>query len=282
MLLVSDLPEIVWHLAGGRAPAWLLGAKVAALCLFLGSTLAWRALQPLRPYAVVLLVLFGALGATAMVRDTAWFQRSFNKQGVSFVVDYLALYVLDTGVALAVIAALWFLKRHRSEFFLVVGDLDAPIERVRWLGIRGGELWTRFAFIFAFAAGLCVLIPTVLVLRPSPDTLLRALPLLPAVILFSAVNAFTEEVYFRASFLATLQETIGRAHTLLITIVFFGLAHYLHGSPPGIMGAAMTGFLAYLLGKSMLETKGMLWAWFIHFVPDVVVFASYAILFVRK
>lgn len=252
MLLVSDLPEIVWHLAGGRAPAWLLGAKIAAL------------------------------GATTLVRNTAWFQRSFNSEGVSFAVGYLALYVLDTGVALAVIAALWFLKRRRSEFFLVAGDLDAPIERVRWLGIRGGEPWRPFAFIFAFAAGLSVLIPTVLVLRPSPETLLRALPLLPAVLLFPAINAFTEEVYFRASFLATLHETIGRAHTLLITMVFFGLAHYLYGSPSGILGAAMTGFLAYLLGKSMLETRGMLWAWFIHFVPDVVIFASYAILFVRK
>jgi membrane protease YdiL (CAAX protease family) len=282
MLLVSDLPEIVWHLAGGRAPAWLPGAKIAVLCLFLGSTLAWRTLQPLRPYAVVLLVFFAALGATTLVRDTAWFQSRFNDAGVSFVVGYLALYVLDTAVALAVISSLWFLKGRRSEFFLVAGDLGAPIQRVRWLGIRGGEPWKPFAFIFAFAAGFCVLIPTVLALRPSSETLLRALPLLPAVLLFSAVNAFTEEVYFRASFLATLHETVGRAHTLLITIVFFGLAHYLYGSPSGIPGFAMTGFLAYLMGKSMLETRGMLGAWFIHFVPDVVIFASYAIVFVRK
>jgi hypothetical protein len=39
----------------------------------------------------------------------------------------------------------------------------------------------------------------------------------------------------------------------------------------------MTGFLAWLLGKSVLETKGLLWAWFIHFLPDVVIFYSYAI-----
>jgi hypothetical protein len=43
----------------------------------------------------------------------------------------------------------------------------------------------------------------------------------------------------------------------------------------------MTGFLAWLIGKSMLETGGFLWPWFIHFVPDVVVFASYALLRVQ-
>ena len=34
--------------------------------------------------------------------------------------------------------------------------------------------------------------------------------------------------------------------------------------------------LAFLLGKSMLETRGMGWAWFMHFVPDVFIFFSYA------
>ena len=58
---------------------------------------------------------------------------------------------------------------------------------------------------------------------------------------------------------------------------FFGLAHYLYGSPSGVIGFLMTGFLAWLLGKSMLETRGLFWAWFIHFLADVIIFASYAI-----
>ncbi len=44
----------------------------------------------------------------------------------------------------------------------------------------------------------------------------------------------------------------------------------------------MTGFLAWILGKSMLETRGLLWPWFIHFVPDVVIFASYAVLWTGR
>jgi len=68
---------------------------------------------------------------------------------------------------------------------------------------------------------------------------------------------------------------------MLITITLFGLAHYLYGSPPGVLGFLMTGFLAFLLGKSMLETRGLAWPWFIHFLPDAVIFFSYAVVFVQ-
>ena len=67
----------------------------------------------------------------------------------------------------------------------------------------------------------------------------------------------------------------------MIAAVFFGMAHYLYGSPPGVAGFLMTAFLGWLLGKSMLETKGILWPWFIHFLSDVVVFLFYAVTFVR-
>jgi hypothetical protein len=32
-------------------------------------------------------------------------------------------------------------------------------------------------------------------------------------------------------------------------------------------------FMGWLFGKSMLETKGFFWAWFLHFVSDVLVLA---------
>ena len=43
----------------------------------------------------------------------------------------------------------------------------------------------------------------------------------------------------------------------------------------------MTGFLAWIMARSMLETRGMLAPWIIHFLPDVVIFFSYALLFAR-
>jgi hypothetical protein len=81
--------------------------------------------------------------------------------------------------------------------------------------------------------------------------------------------------------LSTLSQVIGKNNALLINVVFFGMAHYLYGSPPGIIGFMMTGFLVFLLGRSMIETKGFLWPWVIHFMPDLVIFFSYAIIWIR-
>lgn len=84
MLVVSDLPEIVLHHAGSKPPAGFAWAKLALLLLFLGLTLAWRALRPLLGYAVVLSALVAALNLTSLVRGTGWFQSRFNSPGVSF------------------------------------------------------------------------------------------------------------------------------------------------------------------------------------------------------
>ncbi len=280
MLVVSDLPDILITYLGGSPPAWLFWAKSGFLLLFLGLTLVWKGIRPLWQYAVALLTLFLALGLTSLVRGTAWFQSSFNYAGVPFFTGFAAIMVLDLLVAFAVIAALWLMKRNPASFFLVKGRLDAPIEPTRWLGIKSGESWKVFGWIFTAAAALGVFIPTILGIAPSGATVLRALPLLPAALLLAAVNAFTEEAYYRSSLLSTLFEPIGKTHTLLIVVTFFGLAHWLYGSPPGLLGFLMTGFLAWLIARSMLETKGFVWPWIIHFVPDVVVFFSYALLFV--
>jgi hypothetical protein len=58
--------------------------------------------------------------------------------------------------------------------------------------------------------------------------------------------------------------------------VFFGIGHDC-GVPYGVAGVLMATFLGWLLGKSMVETKGFFWAWFIHFVQDVLFFAFMAV-----
>lgn len=281
MLAASDLADIVAAWLGATLPGWASWAKVAFLAAFVAATLTIRGLRRLRPYALALLALFLALGLTGMLRDTAWFQSRFNHRGVPFFTGYAAVMALDVLVALAVIAVLWLMKRDRRAFFLARGDMGAPIAPIRWLGIGTGESWRKFTWIFAGIAALAVAVPTFLVAAPSGAALRRALPMLPAALLFAAVNAFTEEAYFRCSLLSTLHEAIGRRHTLALILVFFGLSHWLYGSPSGIVGFAMTGFLSWIMARSMLETRGMLSAWIIHVFPDVVIFFSYALAYVK-
>jgi membrane protease YdiL (CAAX protease family) len=181
-----------------------------------------------------------------------------------------------------VLLTLWLIHRKRNAFFLVKGQLDAPIEPVRWLGIGKDGSWKFFGWFFALCAMVGVAFPTILSLRLSGEVLLQAASLLPFVLLFAAINAFNEEAYYRLSLLSTLTDVVGKNQALLISIVFFGMAHWLYGSPPALLGFLLTGFLAFLMGKSILETKGLFWAWFIHLLPDIVIFASYAIAWFQK
>jgi membrane protease YdiL (CAAX protease family) len=282
ILLVSDLPDILIQAITGQVPASLFWYKAVFLGLFLGACLVWKRLYPLRPYALIMFVFFIALLLSDGVRRSSWWIGLVSVNETSFFVAYLRPYVRDIGVTLILIAALWILKKRRSEFFLVKGNLDAPIEPVRWLGIRQGESWRTFGWIFAVIAALAVAVPTMIDVRPSAGLLVQVIPLLPAVVLFSAVNAFNEEIYYRTTLFSTLPQVIGKNQTLLLNAAFFGLAHYLYGSPPGVVGVLMTGFLAWLIGKSILETRGFFWAWFIHFLPDVVIFLSYALLWIKE
>ena len=277
ILVISDLPNILWDTFFGLTPDWLLWGKAGFLALFLATCLAWKNLQPLWQFACVMFLFYLALGLNTWVGNTTWWQIRFVGEQTSFARGYLELHVRDLGVAFVVIGVLWLVKRRREAFYLTKGKLDARIEPVRWLGIREGESWSAFGLIFAFAAGLLILVVVILAAPPSWEMVMRAIPLLPIAVLLAALNAFSEEIYYRASLFSTLQETIGRKQTQFINVVFFGLAHVLVGSPPGVIGFLLTGFLAWLMGKSILETKGLFWAWFIHFVPDVVIFASYAL-----
>ena len=201
MLLVSDLPDIFCVQFFKHVPKWLFWGKVGLLLLFLGLSLLCKALRPLQQFAAFLAVFFLALAASAWIGNLPGWQRRFSGPGVSFTVGYVGAYIRDLAVAGAVITVLWIMKRKRKKFFLVKGQMDAPIQPVRWLGIGAGQSWKTFGWIFLIVASLGVAVPTLLGLKLSGPILMRAVSLLPAVLLFAAVNAFTEEVYFRASFL---------------------------------------------------------------------------------
>ena len=92
----------------------------------------------------------------------------------------------------------------------------------------------------------------------------------------SALNAFSEEMTYRAPMLATLEPVVGGRHALWQAAVFFGVAHYF-GIPGGLVGAVLSIFMGWMLSKAMLETRGLFWAWWIHFLSDVVIFSFIAL-----
>ena len=132
-------------------------------------------------------------------------------------------------------------------------------------GLQWGIYISLGTFLFAYLAG-----------RPSWAAFTGIAGTLPMILLLAAMNAFSEEMIFRGSLLAGLSDVIDPRQAIWVAAVYFGIAHY-YGVPYGVLGMVMATFLGWVLGKAMIETRGLFWAWFIHFLQDIAIFSFLAI-----
>jgi hypothetical protein len=273
-LLVSTLPTILLNELGPGAPDWLFWVKVAFVAIMLLMTFFWKTIRPLRAYFVVILILFLAEWVLySWFGEADLWKSRFNS--AVFTSSMLGMQILRLGVALIMVAAMLVIKKRRSEFFLVKGDLGATAEPIPLVMTRP-QPWSKLGLYLALFISLGTLAFLLIASRPSLGILPKAVPFLPAVLLFAVMNSFSEEMSYKASFLSVLHNVVGKDQSLLLMAAFFGIGHY-YGVPYGIVGILMAGVLGWLLGKSMLETRGFTWAWFIHFLQDVIIFLFMAI-----
>lgn len=97
--------------------------------------------------------------------------------------------------------------------------------------------------------------------------------LLPLVFLFAATNAWSEEIISRFVIAAGLDGKLKPVVICWVSAIIFGAAHY-SGTPGGVSGVIMSGTLGWFLAKSVVETRGLGWALFIHFLQDLVIFGA--------
>jgi membrane protease YdiL (CAAX protease family) len=105
--------------------------------------------------------------------------------------------------------------------------------------------------------------------------------LVPLVLLFAATNAWTEEILSRFVIVAGLHDQLKPVAICWISAIIFGTPHFF-GTPSGVVGAIMAGLLGWVLAKSVLETRSLGWALFIHFLQDVVIFGGGAMIISAK
>ena len=82
ILLVSDLPNIIWNGLYSKVPAWLFWAKVRVIAIFFGLYLLWKIIPPLWQFASVMLVFYLAFGLSDWVGKTFWWQFHFNRKNI--------------------------------------------------------------------------------------------------------------------------------------------------------------------------------------------------------
>jgi membrane protease YdiL (CAAX protease family) len=268
-LLASALPNIILGELFKLSLPWLVWVRVGLLSAAVVVSLVWKEIRLLRLFFIALLVICLAewFFGDVLAGLGAW-QRYFGK--AYFSVRMFGTELLGVGVALVMLILMLILKRRWSAFYLVKGDWRATAAPLPVVMSKPGT-WARLGWALA----ACIVVWTLAILlvqgQTPPEAVMMALPLLPMVVVMAAMNAFSQEMTYRAGLLTTAHEALGPQQALLLTSVYFGIAQY-YGTPRGLLGALTAGVLGWLLGRSMLETKGFLWPWLLHFLQGIIVF----------
>jgi membrane protease YdiL (CAAX protease family) len=281
MIVASSVGIIILKEFKIDYPSWYPWIHVGVLGILLILSISIRILHPLRMYIVILMILFllgfgggWDWGFISFIRDTQTWNTWETNAWWGFTA--LGIHSLRLVPAVVILIALLITGRKPRDFYLVIGDIRANVEPTMIIGMKKPEPWPKIGLIFAGIFTLGTLIFSIVV-NPIPWSQFRTnWYFLPIAVLIAAMNAFNEEFSLRAAPLSQLYATLGKTQSLLITSIFFGIGHF-YGVPNGVLGIILSTFLGWFIGKSLIETKGFFWAWFIHFLPDVVIFSFYAL-----
>lgn len=214
--------------------------------------------------------------ATAIILNLAGFAQHSpcSVSDLQYVNFQLKFQLLLLALAMAVLLILLLVSKENLALFLAPGDVTASASAVWWLGIPEGTSWSGLGLGLSFIITLGTSTFVYLQFRKYGGAFRKLVRYLPWVLLFSLTNSFSEEVIYRLGIIVPLYGTVAPACIMLISAVAFAAPH-LRGMPNGLVGVVMAGFLGWLLAKSVLETHGIFWAWFIHFLQDVVIYSAF-------
>lgn len=167
-------------------------------------------------------------------------------------------------------------KRTEFQAYFRKGKISADILPEPIIGIKPKPTENWFHIGLNFAIIISVVTAMVIyfqLIKDSGTSIVNILNVLPYSIVFALSNSFVEESITRLGVVVVLKDVLKNRTIPLISALIFGTAHY-WGNPGGFLGVIVAGFLGWLLTKSILETKGIFWAWLIHFLQDVIIFSA--------
>ena len=274
-IIGSTVPGIIWQESGHQMTCWFTAIQsiaiiaAALLAIWIPSlrgitrflvtiallNLAWRCISP----------ALAALPAVRAVTDnSSWGARLFLLRTFTLSGAILISFTLiGSGIT-------------RRDLFLCIGNPAAPAQPIPFLGLRKPVPWTWLgpAFILVFALALAPYL--YLTVHPNFRVSERILRTFPWSLALALLNAASEEFQFRSVLLAHLRGAFRPAEAVLLTAAFFGLGHF-YGQPSGPLGVLMAGFAGWIWARSMVDTRGGLWAFLIHVVQDIVIFTFLAV-----
>ena len=179
-------------------------------------------------------------------------------------------------IAFALLLILWGFKRAEFQTYFRKGNIGAAIGPEPWIGIKpkGNQTWLSYGT----SIGITISVVTAIIIyfqliHGKEIDLSNIVPILLFSLIFSLTNSFIEETVTRLSVVVVLKGKLKDRVIPFVSALIFGTVHY-WGNPGGIPGVLAAGFLGWFLAKSILETKGIFWAWVIHFAQDVIIFTA--------
>lgn len=211
-------------------------------------------------YAITMLI-FGNLVSNIDIKllNNSYLNRQFMYQIMLLILVLFSILVI------------YLLNNENFKLYFSIGNISAKASELTIFGIKEGDSWLKTGLLLSFfitlGTGLFMYFPLI----ESKAEISNLGFGLIWILLFSLTNSFAEEMLFRIGIISPLSGILQPKYLFLISAILFGLPH-LAGMPSGIVGACMAGLLGYILAKSVYETQGIFWAWFIHFLQDIVIF----------
>jgi hypothetical protein len=268
IVVLLTVPEIILRAFLRVDTSWMLAARIGLLAGSFALTFVWPLIRPLRGMLVVFLVIYVVeawLFLTAIPQSQIYRDVFGGNPDLAFFGERL----LRLGAVLVMLVVLLLMGLRRRDFYLAVGDLKATAEPTRLKIPHKPEPWTTFGRNYAIISVGLLLFFLIPALNPSLANFTVGLLLFAAVC--AAMNSFAEEFLYRSALIPQVLPLFGKGATLMLVPAWFGLAHYF-GVPNGLTGVLLAGIGGWFFAKSMIETRGIAWAWFLHFLADFTVY----------
>ena len=271
----GTVPEIIWRESGHPISFWRTAAESLLILLAALAAIWVPSLRKIARFLIAISILYFAwrylsptligLPAVGAVTDhVSWGERLFlNRTFTLSGAVLVTLTLIGSGIT-------------RRDLFLCKGNLSAPAQPIPFLGLRKPVSWAWLgpAVIVVFAA---ILAPYLyLTVYPNFKAGARIVRIFPWILAVATLNAASEEFQFRSVLLAHLRGVFRPAENILLTAAFFGLNHY-YGQPSGPVGVLMAGAAGWIWARSMIDTRGGLWAFLIHMTQDIVILTFLAV-----
>jgi len=188
----------------------------------------------------------------------------------------LVYQIITLLLSLGFLGGLRLLRKEVLLTYFRKGDLRAKVIPVPALGLKPKphQSWWHVGRDFALVISLITAVIIYFqLIRGQALSPARLWLVLPFSLLCSLSNSFVEEMLTRLGVVVALKGVASERAIPLVSALIFGGVHY-WGSPGGIAGVLAAGFLGWFLAKSILETKGIFWAWLIHFIQDVIILTA--------